>query len=98
MNKKEIKLHYLPCIICGIDILGFYHSTKSTATQKCWLIFVGVVLDMAWDGRPPPILASSARNRCSSHNSALGWCQPLGGARARCSHGAVRAQSVAHSE
>jgi hypothetical protein len=35
MNKKEIKLHYLPCSICGIDVLGFYHSTKSIEASSC---------------------------------------------------------------
>jgi hypothetical protein len=30
MNKQEIELHYSPCSICGTDILGFHHSTKST--------------------------------------------------------------------
>jgi hypothetical protein len=57
-----------------------------------------VVLDTAWDGQPPLVVASSAGSQCSSHDGALGWCQPLGGVGARCSHGAVRVQSVAHSE
>ena len=102
MNKKEIELHYLPYNICGTDVLGFHHSTKSTrhlqatATQKWWLVCIGVVLDMARDGRPPPIVASFAGSQCSSHDGALGWCRPLGGVGARCSHRAVRVQSVAH--
>jgi hypothetical protein len=70
----------------------------ATAIQKWWLICVGVVLYTAQDGRTPPVVASSARNQCSSRDDALGWCRPLGGVEARCSHGAVRAQSVAHSE
>jgi hypothetical protein len=71
---------------------------QATATQKWWLVCVGVVVDTAWDGRPPPSVASFARSRCSSRNGALGWCRPLGGVRARCSHGAVKVQSVAHSK
>ena len=104
MNKKEIELHYLPCSICGTDVLGFLHSTKSTEASssrsdtRVVTDSVGVVLDMARDERPPPIVASSARSQCSSRDGALGWCRPLGGVGARCSHGAVRVQSVAHSE
>jgi hypothetical protein len=96
MNKKEIELHYLPCSICGINVLSFHHSIKSTrrlqaiVTQKWWLVCVGVVLGIARDGRPPPVVASSTGSWCSSRDGALGWCQPLGGVRARCSHGAVR--------
>ena len=71
---------------------------QATMTQKWWLVCVGVVLDMALDGRPPPIVASSVGSHCSSHDGALGWCRPLGGVGARCSHRAVRVQSVAHSE
>jgi hypothetical protein len=48
-------------------------------TQKWWLVCVGVVLDTARDGWPPPIVASSAGSSCSSCGSALGWCRPLGG-------------------
>jgi hypothetical protein len=34
MNKKEIELHYLPGSICGIDVLDFHHSTKSTVASS----------------------------------------------------------------
>jgi hypothetical protein len=34
MNKKEIELHYLPYSICGTDVLGFHHSTKSTKASS----------------------------------------------------------------
>jgi hypothetical protein len=71
---------------------------QAAVTQEWWLVCVGVVFDTAWDGRPPPIVAPSAGSQCSSRDGALGWCQPLGGVGARCSHGAVRVQSVAHSE
>jgi hypothetical protein len=71
---------------------------QAAVTQKWWLVCVGVVLDMAHDGRPPPVVASSARSWCSSRDGTLGWCRPLGGVGARCSLGAVRVQSVAHSE
>jgi len=103
INKEEIELHYLPYNICGTDILGFHHSTKSTSlqaavTQMWWLVCVGVVLNTAWDGRPPHVAASSVGSQCSSHNGALGWSQPLGGVGARCSHGAVRVQNLAHFE
>ena len=65
MNKKEIELHYLPFSIYGTDVLGFYHSTKSTegssshSDTKVVASMVGVVLDMAQDGRPLPVVASS---------------------------------------
>ena len=104
MNKKEIELHYLPCNICGTDVLGFHHSTKSTEASssrsdtKVVLVCVGVVLDTARDGRPPPIVATSVGSRCSTHDDALGWCRPLGGVGARCNHGAFKVQYVAHSE
>jgi hypothetical protein len=62
------------------------------------LVCVGVVLDTAHDGRPPSDVASSARSRCSSRDDPLGWCRPLGGVGARCSLGAVKVESVAHSE
>jgi hypothetical protein len=71
---------------------------QAAATQKWWLVCVGVVLDIAQDGWPPPIVASSAGSRCSFCDAALGWCQPLGEVGARCSHGAVWVQSVAHYE
>jgi hypothetical protein len=70
---------------------------QAAMTQKWWLVCVGVVLNMAQDGWPPPTVASSTASWCSSRDSALGWCQPLGGVGARCSHGAVRVQSVAHT-
>ena len=85
------------------DVLGFHHSTKSIETSssysdtKWWLVSVGVVVDMAQDGWPPPIVASSVGSRCSSRDGALGWCRPLGGVGTRCSHAAVMVQSVAHS-
>ena len=99
MNKKEIELHYLPCSICGTDVLGFHHSMKSTmvsSSRSNTKVVAGMVLDTARDGRPPPIVAS-ARSQCS-RDGALGWCRPLGGVGARCSHGTVSVQSVAHSE
>jgi hypothetical protein len=34
MNKKEIELKYSPCSICGTDVLGFHHSTKSTKASS----------------------------------------------------------------
>jgi hypothetical protein len=101
MSKKEIELHFLPSSICGTDILGFHHSMKSIeasssrATQKWWLVCVGVVLVTARDGWSPPVVASSAGSQCSSRDGALGWCRPLGGVGARCNHGVVRVQSVA---
>ena len=97
MNKKEIELHYLPCSMCGTDVLGFHHSTKSTEASSSHCD-TKVVTGMHRGGWPPPIVASSTGNRCSYRNGALGWCRPLGGVGARCSHGAVRVQSVAHSE
>ena len=104
MNKKEIRLHYLPCSICGTDALGFHHSTKSTEASsrhndtKVVASMRRVVLNTARDGWPPPIVASSAGSRCSSRDGALGWCRPLGGVGARYSHEAVRVQSAAHFE
>jgi hypothetical protein len=71
---------------------------QAVATQKWWLVCIGLVLDTARDGWPPPVVAPSARSHCSSRDGILGWCQPLGGVGARCSHGVVRVQSVAHSK
>ena len=104
MNKKEIELHYLPCNIYGTDVLGFHHSIKSTEASSSHSD-TKVVARMCRGGcrhgtgwAAPPIVASSTGSWCSSHNGALGWCRPLGGVGARCSHGVVRVQSVAHSE
>jgi hypothetical protein len=64
----------LPCSICGTNILGFHHSMKSTETSSCrsdTKVVAGmcrVVLDTTQDGRPPSVVASSARSRCSSCN------------------------------
>ena len=103
MNKKEIELH-LPCSICGTDILGFDHSMKSTkesSNHSDTKVVVGMRRGGSRHGTgwaAPPVVASSARSRCSSHDGTLGWCRPLGGVGARCSHGAIRVQSAAHSE
>jgi hypothetical protein len=104
MNKKEIELHYLPYNICGINILGSHHSMKSieaSSSHSNTKMVAGmhrVVLDTARGGQSPPVIASSIGSRCSSRDDALGWCRPLGGVGARCSHGVVRVQSVAHSK
>ena len=68
MNKKEIELHYLPYSICGTDVLGFHHSTKSTeASSSCSDTKVvagmhrgGSRHGMGWAA--PPIVASSAKS------------------------------------
>ena len=104
MNKKEIELHYLPYNICGTDILGFHHSTKSTeasSSRSDTKVVAGMHRggsrqDTGW--APPLVVAFFAGSRCSSRDGALGWCQPLGGVGTRCSQGAVRVQTVAHSE
>jgi hypothetical protein len=104
INKKEIELHYLPYNIYGTNVLGFHRSMKFTETslsRSDTKVVAGMRRggsrhDMGWAA--PPVVASSAGNRCSSRDSALGWCRPLGGVGARCSHRAVRVQSVAHSE
>ena len=104
MNKKEIELHYLPYSICGTDVLGFHHSTKSTevsSSRSDTKVVAGMRRggsrhDTRWVA--PPVVASSAGSRCSSRDGTLGWSQPLGGVGARCNHGAVRVESVAHSK
>ena len=101
---KEIKSHYLPYSIYGTDVLGFHlsmKSTKASLSRSDTKVVAGMRRGgscTAHDGWPPPIVASSAGSWCSSRDGALGWCRPLGGVGARCSHGAVKVQSVAHSE
>jgi hypothetical protein len=99
MNKKEIELHYFSYNICGPDVLGFHHSTKFTEASSS-RSDTKVVAGMRRGGSRHSTgwAAPSARSGCSSHDGALGWCRPLGGVGARCSHGADRVQSVAHSE
>jgi hypothetical protein len=104
MNKKEIELHYLPCSICGTNVLGVHHSTKSTEASSSHSD-TKVVAVMCRGGSQhstgwaaPPVVASSAGSQCSSCDDALGWCRPVGGVGARSNHGVVRVQSVAHSE
>jgi len=98
MNKKEIELHYLPYNICCTDVLGFHHSTKSTeasSSRSDTKVVAGMRRGGSWHGTgwaAPPVVASSAGSRCSSRNGTLGWCRPLGGVGARCSHGAVKVQ------
>ena len=104
MNKKEIKLQYLPGSICGTDVLGFHHSMKSTEASlrhSDTKVVAGMRRGGSRHGTgwtAPPVVASSARSWCSSRDGTLGWCWSLGGVGVRCSHGAVRFQSVAHSE
>ena len=33
-EQERIELHYLPYSICGTDVLGFHHSTKSTKASS----------------------------------------------------------------
>ena len=100
MNKKEIELHYLSWCICGTDILGFHHSTKSTEASSS-RSDTKVVAGMRRGGSRHGT-GWAAPSRCSLLRwkpmfFSLRWYRPLG-VGARCSHGAVRVQSVAHSE
>ena len=78
MNKKEVKLHYLPYSICGTDILGFHHSTKSTEASSS-RNDIKVVAGMCRGGSrhgtgwatPYLVVASSTRSWCSSRDDAL---------------------------